>query len=141
VFKTTPTLATFKRDCDSAGIDWQPDDTGASLDRHCLRKTFVTWLATSGAHPRTAQELARHTDIRLTMDTYTDPRLINTSAAVAKLPDLDPSDGEPLRATGTDARSAVAGVVPGVVPSVVPGVVLNPSDPKAPKRTRLEKPL
>jgi site-specific recombinase XerD len=76
VFKTTPTLTTFREDCKRAKIDWRADYAGKSLDRHALRTTFVTWLSVSGVEPRTAQQLARHTDISLTMQAYTDPRLL-----------------------------------------------------------------
>ena len=35
-------------------------------------------------------ELMRHTDLRLTMKVYTDPRIFDTSAAVERLPSLKP---------------------------------------------------
>ena len=114
VFSTTPTLATFRRDCDRAGIRWQADERGRTLDRHSLRTTFVTWLSMAGVHPRTAQELARHTDIALTMQSYTDPKLIDTAAAVERLPAL-PRTAK-LRKTGTtDGDGVVSGVVLPVV--------------------------
>ena len=50
-------------------------------------------------------ELMRHTDMKLTMHFYTDPRLLDTSGAVQKLPDLEGrGDGEKavLKRTGTD---------------------------------------
>ena len=37
---------------------------------HALRHTFITNLARSGVHPKTAQSLARHSTITLTMDRY-----------------------------------------------------------------------
>lgn len=46
-----------------AGVD--------DLDFHCLRVSYITNLARSGVHPKTAQELARHSDINLTMGYYT----------------------------------------------------------------------
>lgn len=36
-----------------------------------MRKTFITNLTRTGAAPKTAQLLARHSDINLTMNTYT----------------------------------------------------------------------
>ena len=54
--------------------------------------------------------LARHTDIQLTMRNYTDPALLDGWAAVENLPDLDGSDADELRATGTD-ESVVLPVV------------------------------
>ena len=42
------------------------------MDYHALRTTFITRLSTMKVHPRLAMELARHSDRRLTMKTYTD---------------------------------------------------------------------
>jgi len=87
----------------------------------------VTWLSAAGVHPRTAQTLARHTDIRLTMASYTDPRLLDLQAAVEQLPELTPAPEAAACATGTEDVRAET-VVPSVVPSVVPGVVLTGRD-------------
>ncbi len=123
VFATTPTRKTFRSDLKRAGIATR-DDRGRTVDRHALRTTFVTWLSMSGVAPRTAQKLARHTSIDLTMKTYTDDTLLPASAAVEALPDLrdDGPDGErtALGATGTDNVRAGPVVLP-----VVPAVVLN----------------
>ncbi len=111
-----PRLDTFRRDCVRAGIPgfvWNaekgralqiPDDRGRTLDFHALRTTYVSWLSAAGVAPRTAQMLARHTDIRLTMRSYTDPRLLDGHAAVESLPDLQPDQPttETAKATGTN---------------------------------------
>jgi integrase len=39
-------------------------------DFHGLRHTFITNLRDAGVDPKVAQKLARHSDIRLTMDIY-----------------------------------------------------------------------
>ena len=57
------------------------------IDFHALRTTFVTNLARSGAHPRVAQALARHSDVKLTMDVYTHVDLEDQVRAVEALPD------------------------------------------------------
>ncbi len=123
VFATTPTLDTFTNDCRRAGFEPKPESKGAGLvDRHSLRKTFITWLSVAGVAPRTAQKLARHTDIKLTMRVYTDDRLLDGVSEVEKLPDLaNRPTPEPmkLRATGTDDA---APVVPGVVLKAGEGV-------------------
>lgn len=41
------------------------------VDFHALRTTYITNLARSGIHPKTAQIIARHSDIQLTMKVYT----------------------------------------------------------------------
>lgn len=43
-------------------------------------------LAKAGAAPRVAMSLMRHTDMRLTINLYTDPRIFDLAGAVAKLP-------------------------------------------------------
>lgn len=53
------------------------------LDFHCLRVSYITNLARSGVHPKTAQELARHSDINLTMGYYTK---LNRDELAAVLP-------------------------------------------------------
>jgi site-specific recombinase XerD len=64
-------METFRRDLSRAGIVSQ-DEQGRRVDLHSLRVTFGTNLILSGAHPRVAQELMRHSDIRQTMKLYTD---------------------------------------------------------------------
>jgi integrase len=61
-------------------------DTAGTVDVHCLRHTFATLLARSGVSPGVAQKLMRHSDIRLTMNTYTHLDLADTAGAVAALP-------------------------------------------------------
>lgn len=57
-------LRVFKKDLACAGISQE-------IDLHCLRVTFVSALARAGVSPRTAQELAGHSDIRTTLKIYT----------------------------------------------------------------------
>ena len=93
-----PTLRTFNADLEAAGIA-KKDEYGRTVDLHSLRHTFGTLLARSGAHPRTAMELMRHSDIRLTTRIYQHLELADTASALDRLPSV-----------GTDAEdSAVAG--------------------------------
>ena len=78
-------------------------------DFHALRHSFVTLLADGGVHPKTAQDLARHSDINLTMNRYTHTLLEKQSEALAVLPDFDaPVGAQTARATGTDGDSCLA---------------------------------
>ncbi len=78
------------------------DDQGHYADFHALRKTFITNLTRTGAAPKTAQLLARHSDINLTMNTYTMLGVLDQVAAVEALPAVPESKPRPrLRATGT----------------------------------------
>jgi len=78
-------LRTFNLDLAAAGIP-KRDAQGRTLDVHCLRHTFATLLARNGVSPSVAQKLMRHSDIRLTMNTYTHLDLADTAGAVAALP-------------------------------------------------------
>ena len=61
--------AMFQADLEAAGIAGR-DVAGLVVDFHSLRHTFITNLANAGVHPKTAQTLARHCSITLTMDRY-----------------------------------------------------------------------
>ena len=80
-----PLVRTFYRDLDSAGIP-RKDESGRSVDLHALRHTFGTLLARSGVAPRTAMDLMRHADIRLTTAIYQHLDLVDTAGAVNMLP-------------------------------------------------------
>jgi len=58
-----------------------------------------------------AQELMRHSDIRLTMNTYTHLQLLDTAGAVEALPSIDAVKNEmPRQAdTGTDGPAGHIG--------------------------------
>ena len=62
------------------------DHAGRFADFHSLRHTFVTNLCRANIPPKTAQTLARHSDIRLTMDVYTHVDRAEQVAAIRSLP-------------------------------------------------------
>lgn len=76
-----PTHGTVNANLVAAKLDGE-DDQGRILDFHSLRVTFITRLSAAGVHPRTAQALARHSKLELTMRTYTDVRLLDLRAAL-----------------------------------------------------------
>jgi integrase len=83
------------------------DDAGRFVDFHSLRHTFVSEVVRSGATPKVAQTLARHSTITLTIDRYAHTGLFDTAAAVEALPSIPstaPSTPEKTaaKATGTD---------------------------------------
>jgi integrase len=59
---------------------------GLYADFHSLRHYFITSLELSGASPKMAQTLARHSDIRLTLGVYTHVGLHDQTAAIEALP-------------------------------------------------------
>ena len=90
------------------------DAAGRYVDFHALRHTFISNLAAGGVHPKTAQQLARHSTITLTMDRYTHVRAADCADALDVLPDLRGTESQAMRATGTDGRqiSLPAGLLP-----------------------------
>lgn len=70
--------------------------------------------------PRVAQAAMRHSTIDLTMNTYTDPRLLDVHGALEVLPSLplDGGDTENQRATGTNGGGEPA--KPALAPVLAP---------------------
>jgi hypothetical protein len=101
-------------------LAYQNDD-GLFADFHSNRHTFMTNLERAGVSPRTAQSLAWHSDIRLTMGVYTHNGLHDQTTAIESLPappSLDPrnlSEIAEMRATGPDDAEPCARKVPTVV--------------------------
>ena len=94
------------RDLKVAGIP-KRDERDRTIDVHALRHSFGTLLSKGGVAPRTAQAAMRHSSIDLTMNTYTDPKLLDIHGALDSLPALPLSAGPSphsidARATGTD---------------------------------------
>lgn len=79
------------------------DDEGRVVDFHSLRATYITMLVRSGASVKVAQELARHSDPKLTMNVYTRLGVHDLAAALDRLPALQSSEPatESLATTGT----------------------------------------
>ena len=78
------------------------DELGCTVDVHALRTVTGTYLAKGGVSPRLAQAFLRHSDVRLTLGRYTDPKLLDQAAALRALPKLGRRpEREAQRATGT----------------------------------------
>lgn len=80
----------LREDLEAAGIPAR-DAQGLVVDFHALRHTFITNLAQGGVHPKTAQALARHSTITLTMDRYSHSNRADEARALSALPDLSPT--------------------------------------------------
>lgn len=61
------------------------DSQGRFADFHSNRHTFITNLSLVGVSPRDAQELARHSDVRLTMSVYSHVNMQDKARAIGKL--------------------------------------------------------
>lgn len=99
--KNRDTSAMIPKDLNRAGIPYI-DDCGHYADFHALRKTFITNLCRSGVSPKTAQLLARHSDINLTMNTYTMLGIFDQATAVESLPPVPGAkvEEQQIRITG-----------------------------------------
>ncbi len=109
------------RDLNAAGIP-KSDDRGRTIDVHALRHTFGTMLSVAGVSPRVAQAAMRHSSIDLTMNVYTDPRLLDVQGAVESLPSisattLDPNENRQRIAAGAETFTPSAVAVPVAVPT------------------------
>ena len=102
---------TRQKDFKRAGIDFV-DAQGRVVDLHALRATLATQLARASVTPQVAQRILRHSDYRTTLKHYTMLGLVDTAAAIAKLPFVKPTPSESLRATGTTDISPVSGCMP-----------------------------
>ncbi len=88
------------------------DERGYRVDFHALRTTYITRLQRAGVSPREAMELARHSDMRLTMKTYTDVGQLPLAATVRGLPSISDSqiDSQTLVADRPTVSPAVIGL-------------------------------
>jgi integrase len=77
----------LRRDLALAGIAYK-DERGRTIDVHALRHTTATYLSRAKVAPRVAQNFMRHSDIRLTMQTYTDASLLDEAEALNALPKM-----------------------------------------------------
>ena len=64
------TADVLRMDLVRAGIPIE--SRGKILDFHAFRAAYITHIVQRGTNPATAQQLARHSDVRLTLQTYTD---------------------------------------------------------------------
>lgn len=83
----TGLLRILNRDLAMAGIP-KKDERGRTVDLHAMRHTFGTLLSKHGVAPRTAQAAMRHSSMDLTMNVYTDPKLLDVAGALERLPAL-----------------------------------------------------
>jgi site-specific recombinase XerD len=103
------------------------DESDRVFDFHALRHQYISNLAASGAHPKIAQTLARHSTITLTLDRYTHVGLYDLSASVNSLPAIPGAVANVLKATGTEDR--VGSEVPTVVPRSAENGAVLPASP------------
>jgi integrase len=114
-------LKVLNRDLKVAGIR-KVDERGRAVDVHAMRMTFATMLSKGGVSPKVAQIAMRHSDIRLTMETYTDPKLFDIAGALDALPALGTSRvdrGTSERQSASERQAGKCELVPLLVPNPV----------------------
>ncbi len=83
------------------------DAEGRRVDAHAFRHSFCSMLARSNTPLRVVQELARHSDPRLTMSTYSHVRLADAASALDALPgESAPDSAEAAEALATGTHDA-----------------------------------
>lgn len=88
VVSTVPNMKCLRADLKLAGID-DIDEAKRYVDFHSLRLSLSTMLATHKVSPRVAQALMRHSDPRLTANTYTDEKLLPLAAELQNVPAIE----------------------------------------------------
>ena len=100
----------LRGDLAAAGIPYR-DDQGDVADFHALRHSYISLLGRMGNSPKVTQTLARHSDIKLTMNVYSHAHIHDLAAAVDGLP-IIPGGNAPkiasMKATGTDGKTIPA---------------------------------
>jgi len=85
------------------------DSRDRYADFHALRHTYISRIVQSGASAKTAQTLARHSTVQLTLGRYAHATLLDLASAVGGLPPIQPAgpqaERQKLRATGTDGNT------------------------------------
>jgi hypothetical protein len=104
-----PKIKELRQDLEKAGIAFL-DERGHRMDYLALRTTFITRLSTMKVHPRLAMELARHSDMGLTMKTYTHAGQLSLREVMDTLPGFSSDsriDSRNLGPTGQTASQPV----------------------------------
>jgi len=92
---------------EASGFLLYRDHSNLVADFHALRHTFISNLAAGGVHPKTAQALARHSTITLTMDRYSHIYRGALASALDVLPNLSPVVRQ-VKKTGSDGMPVTA---------------------------------
>ncbi len=92
VVTSVPDMKAMRADLRFARIE-DIDENGRYVDFHALRLTCNTMLAVAGVSHRVRQAHMRHTDPRLTANTYTDESLLPIASEVSSAPAIPETNG------------------------------------------------
>jgi integrase len=107
----------LRADLEAAGVPYvvRGPNGPEYADFHALRHTFCTMLERSGVTPKVAQALARHSDIRMTLNRYTHADQASMARAVERLALPGPGAPGPNEAPTYDQLAAAVVVLRGVL--------------------------
>ncbi len=91
VVSTVPDMKAFKADLKLAGIEYGDQAMGYA-DLHATRMSLSTKMAAEGLSLRVRQAQMRHTDPRLTDNTYMDENLLPIADEIMRLPSIPVGD-------------------------------------------------
>jgi integrase len=101
-------------DLSAAGVPYSlraADGTDRYADFHALRHTYITYLSDAGLSPKHQQELARHSDFRLT-GKYTHAQAVALSESVNRLALPDPgAEADPFAAMTRPKLESLCGML------------------------------
>jgi len=89
VFDRAPSHHTLEQDMRAVGIARGAEAAGEKGQWHRWRKGVNTQMARDGVDVDVRRKLLRHTDEKLTLDVYTDPRLLPLAKAMNQLPRMN----------------------------------------------------
>jgi integrase len=119
LYVPTNTSRDFDKDIAAAGIQkWAP---GGKVDFHAARVTYISMVLDSGASVKEAQELARHSDPRLTMNIYGRAQASNLSALANAVGRMT----SPAQNCAMDVQRTADGSTAAVITSTAASVSVN----------------
>jgi integrase len=95
----------LRQDLEAAGVE-----EAEAYDFHCLRHSYITMVVKSGASVKVCQELARHSDPKLTMNIYTHLTIHDTAKGLAGLVRTLGVNFVQNGATGTDSARTISSI-------------------------------
>lgn len=117
-------MTQFRKDLEAAKVPFL-DAEGRRADFHAFRHTFATRLQVHGVGQRSAMDLMRHADPRLTAQVYMDSQALPLVESVQKLPSIfphaSPVASPVLFRVGTGLSSTVRNAQPSEYSQVVVG--------------------
>jgi integrase len=108
-----------------------------SYDFHCLRHSFITAVVRSGCSVKVAQELARHSDPKLTLSVYSHLTVHDLTQGLEILSHPIPTLGVLTGLTGTDVGATISSPgETGTVPDGLADRIINFMAPDHPDQAR-----